>query len=184
MRSSARCRVLPPAPRSNPPPAAAPAPHPADCSSARMRQWLIGAYPASEILDNAYVMELYDVRALETRAEVTKSLFDTYTRMAYTRYEREELIINGISLAIVTFVAQYQARLVFSVPLRPALARIYDSLLKKHAHCVHYLYNQELVEEGLHVIEIPPVNGRIPPNSYEHKGTAPKRNASLPRRMG
>ncbi len=32
--------------------------------------------------------------------------------------------------AIVTFVAQYQARLVFSVPLRPALARIYDSLLK------------------------------------------------------
>ncbi|HHK8086920.1 TPA: hypothetical protein ACQVJ7_003433, partial [Serratia marcescens] len=72
-------------------------------------------------------MELYDVRALETRAEVTKSLFDTYTRMAYTRYEREELIINGISLAIVTFVAQYQARLVFSVPLRPALARIYDS---------------------------------------------------------
>lgn len=95
-----------------------------------MRQWLIGAYPASEILDNAYVMELYDVRALETRAELTKSLFDTYTRMAYTRYEREQLIINGIGLAIVTFVAQYQARLVFSVPLRPALARIYDSLLK------------------------------------------------------
>ena len=75
-------------------------------------------------------MELYDVRALETRAELTKSLFDTYTRMAYTRYEREQLIINGIGLAIVTFVAQYQARLVFSVPLRPALARIYDSLLK------------------------------------------------------
>ncbi|MDI6947555.1 hypothetical protein QML88_12280, partial [Serratia sp. Se-RSmG] len=44
----------------------------------RMRQWLIGAYPAPEVLDNAYVMELYDVRALETRAEVTRSLFDTY----------------------------------------------------------------------------------------------------------
>lgn len=67
-----------------------------------MRQWLIGAYPASEILDNAYVMELYDVRALETRAELTKSLFDTYTVMAYTRYEREQLIINGIGTAIVT----------------------------------------------------------------------------------
>ena len=150
----------------------------------RMRQWLIGAYPAPEVLDNAYVMELYDVRALETRAEVTRSLFDTYTRMAYTRYEREQLFINGIGLAIVTFVAQYQARLVFSVPLRPALARIYDSLLKKHAHRVHYLYNQELIEDGLYVIEIPPVNGRIPPNPYEHEGTLPKRDASLPRRMG
>lgn len=96
----------------------------------RMRQWLIGAYPTSEILDNAYAMELYDVKALEVRAEVARSLFDTYTRMAYTRYEREQLFINGIGLAIVTFVAQYQARLVFSVPLRPALARIYDSLLK------------------------------------------------------
>ncbi|HGA3040105.1 TPA: hypothetical protein ACIR5X_001628 [Serratia marcescens] len=150
----------------------------------RMRQWLIGAYPASEVLDNAYVMELYDVRALETRAEVTKPLFDTYTRMAYTRDEREQLFINGIGQAIVTFVAQYQARLLFSVPLRPALARIYDSLLKKHAHRVHYLYNQGLIEDGLYVIEIPPVNGRIPPNSHEHKGTAPKRNANLPRRMG
>ncbi|HAT4519084.1 TPA: hypothetical protein I9281_004058 [Serratia marcescens] len=150
----------------------------------RMRQWLIGAYPASEVLDNAYVMELYDVRALENRAEVTRSLFDTYTRMAYTRYEREQLFINGIGLAIVTFVAQYQARLVFSVPLRPALARIYDSLLKKHAHHVHYLHNQALIEDGLYVIEIPPVNGRIPPNPYEHKGTASKRDASLPRRMG
>ncbi|BEO17431.1 hypothetical protein SMQC19_07780 [Serratia marcescens] len=150
----------------------------------RMRQWLIGAYPASEVLDNAYVMELYDVRALENRAEVTRSLFDTYTRMAYTRYEREQLFINGIGLAIVTFVAQYQARLVFSVPLRPALARIYDLLLKKHAHRVHYLYNQELIEDGLYVIEIPPVDGRISPNPYEHKGTAPKRDASLPRRMG
>lgn len=150
----------------------------------RMRQWLIGAYPAPEVLDNAYVMELYDVRALETRAEVTRSLLDTYTRMAYTRDEREQLFINGIGLAIVTFVAQYQARLVFSVPLRPALARIYDSLLKKHAHRVHYLYNQALIEDGLYVIEIPPVNGRIPPNPYEHEGTAPKRDASLPRRMG
>ena len=150
----------------------------------RMRQWLIGAYPASEVLDNAYVMELYDVRALENRAEVTRSLFDTYTRMAYTRCEREQLFINGIGLAIVTFVTQYQARLVFSVPLRPALARIYDSLLKKHAHRVHYLYNQALIEDGLYVIEIPPVNGRIPPNPYEHEGTAPKRDASLPRRMG
>lgn len=150
----------------------------------RMRQWLIGAYPTSEILDNAYAMELYDVKALEVRAEVARSLFDTYTRMAYTRYEREQLFINGIGLAIVTFVAQYQARLVFSVPLRPALARIYDSLLKKHAHRVHYLYNQELIEDGLYVIEIPPVNGRIPPNPYEHEGTAPKRDASFPRRMG
>ncbi|WP_253722813.1 hypothetical protein [Serratia sp. FDAARGOS_506] len=59
----------------------------------RMRQWLIGAYPASEVLDNAYVMELYNVRALETRAEITRSLFDTYTRMAYTRDEREQLFI-------------------------------------------------------------------------------------------
>ncbi|MEX0633129.1 hypothetical protein M8494_17995 [Serratia ureilytica] len=67
---------------------------------------------------------------MEVRAEVARSLFDTYTRMAYSRYEREQLFINGIGLAIVTFVAQYQARLVFSVPLRPALARIYDSLLK------------------------------------------------------
>ncbi|WP_254623387.1 hypothetical protein [Serratia marcescens] len=103
-------------------------------------------FPASEVLDNAYVMELYDVRALETRAEVTKSLFDTYTRMAYTRDEREQLY--GIGLAIVTFVVQYQARLIFSVPLRPALARIYDSLVKKHAHHVHYLYNQALIEDG------------------------------------
>ncbi|MGQ6010297.1 hypothetical protein ACUNG2_15115 [Serratia sp. IR-2025] len=150
----------------------------------RMRQWLIGAYPASEVLDNAYAMELYDVRALETRAQVARSLFDTYTRMAYTRYEREQLFINGIGLAIVTFVVQYQARLIFSVPLRPALARIYDSLLKKHAHYVHYLYNTELIEDGLYVIEIPPVNGRIPPNPYEHEGTAPKRDASFPRGMG
>ncbi|MGP0940913.1 hypothetical protein ACJ8PQ_24540, partial [Serratia sp. CY74664] len=65
-----------------------------------------------------------------------------------------------------------------------ALARIYDSLLKKHARRVHYLYNQELIEDGLYVIEIPPVNGRIPPNPYEHEGTAPKRDASFPRRMG
>ncbi len=46
-----------------------------------MRQWLI-SLSCLEILDNAYVMELYD-GALETRAEVTKSLFDTYTVMAY-----------------------------------------------------------------------------------------------------
>ncbi|MGP0939880.1 hypothetical protein ACJ8PQ_18895, partial [Serratia sp. CY74664] len=42
----------------------------------RMRQWLIGAYPTSEILDNAYAIELYDVKALEVRAEVARSLFD------------------------------------------------------------------------------------------------------------
>ncbi|MEW7001645.1 hypothetical protein M5585_22595 [Serratia ureilytica] len=36
------------------------------------------------------------------------------------------------------------------------------------------MYNQELIEDGLYVIEIPPVNGRIPPNPYEHEGTAPK----------
>ncbi|MDH2268877.1 hypothetical protein [Serratia marcescens] len=80
-------------------------------------------FPASEVLDNAYVMELYDVRALETRAEVTKSLFDTYTRMAYTRDEREQLY--GIGLAIVTFVVQYPSEIDFQ---RTAQASVSQNL--------------------------------------------------------
>ncbi|CAI1536333.1 Uncharacterised protein [Serratia quinivorans] len=74
--------------------------------------------------------------------------------MGYTFSERERLFVDGIGKTIIDFVTQYQAKLVFSVPLRPALAKIYDSLLKKHAQRVQYLYKMEFIKDGLYVIEI------------------------------
>lgn len=119
-----------------------------------MRAWFSPVYTEQCILDNAYVIEFYDVKALIFAARQGRSAFDTYSHMGYTFSERERLFVDGIGKTIINFAIQYQARLVFSVPLRPALAKIYDHLLKKHAHGVQYSYKMEFIKDGLYVIEI------------------------------
>ncbi|QGH59827.1 hypothetical protein [Serratia proteamaculans] len=119
-----------------------------------MRAWFSHVYTDPDFLDNAYAIEFYDIKALSLATRQGRSAFDTYTPMGYTFSERERLFVDGIGKTIIDFVTQYQAKLVFSVPLRPALAKIYDSLLKKHAQRVQYLYKMEFIKDGLYVIEI------------------------------
>ncbi|CAI1639514.1 hypothetical protein [Serratia plymuthica] len=119
-----------------------------------MHHWFVHIYVDSEILDSAYMLEFYDIEALNFTVGQKRSAFDTYTTMNYTFRERELLFVRGVGEAIINFVARSQARLVFSAPLRPALAKIHDSLLKKHARRVQYLYKMEFIKDGLYVIEI------------------------------
>ncbi|ANS41971.1 hypothetical protein [Serratia inhibens] len=119
-----------------------------------MHHWFMHIYVDSEILDNAYMLEFYDIEALNFTVGQKHSAFDTYTTMNYTFRERELLFVKGVGEAIINFAARSQARLVFSAPLRPALAKTYDSLLKKHAQGVQYLYRMEFIKDGLYVIEI------------------------------
>lgn len=118
-----------------------------------MRLWFVDVYTHPKVLDHTYLIEFYDIKALAACDMNKRSQFDTYIMMKYSLYERDYLFVSGIGEAIFRFKMQSQARVLLCVPLRPALARIYDRLLKKHAHSVHCLYRADLVEDGLYVIE-------------------------------
>ncbi|TFZ52015.1 hypothetical protein E5C26_07605 [Serratia proteamaculans] len=119
----------------------------------KMRLWFKHIYTHSGILDHIYLIEFYDVKALTAHDINQRSQFDTFSVMRYSLREREKLFVNGLGEAILRFKKQSKAKVILCFPLRPALARIYDALLKKHAHSVHCLYRMDLVEEGLYVIE-------------------------------
>lgn len=120
-----------------------------------MRHWFAPVYVETALLNNAFSLEFYDVKALSDANRHQRSAFDTYTAMHYTLLQRERLFVAGIGETLLKFAYQYHARIIFSAPLRPALAKIYDFLLKKYAHTGHYLYKAEFVKDGLDVIEIP-----------------------------
>ncbi len=111
---------------------------------------------------NAFSLEFYDVKALSDVNRHRRSAFDTYTAMHYTLLQRERLFVVGIGETLLKFAYQYHARIILSAPLRPALAKIYDFLLKKYAHKGHYLYKIEFIKDGLYVIEIPRSPHSIP----------------------
>ena len=118
-----------------------------------MRHWFVHIYVDTGILDHTYLVEFYDVKALTARSTDKRSQFDTYSVMRFSLHEREQFFVDGIGEAILRFKRKSHARVIFSIPLRPALARIYDRLLKKHAQSVHCIYRLDLVEDGLYVIE-------------------------------
>ncbi len=119
----------------------------------KMRLWFTHIYTHSKILDYIYLIEFYDVKALTARDINQRSQFDTFSKMRYSLSERERFFVNGLGEAILRFKKQSEAKVILCFPLRPALARIYDRLLKKHAKSVHCLYRLDLVEDGLYVIE-------------------------------
>ena len=120
-----------------------------------MHHWFAPVYVDTTLLDNAFSLEFYDVKALSDASKHQRSAFDTYTAMHYTLLQRERLFVVGIGETLLKFAYQYHARIIFSAPLRPALAKIYDFLLKKHAEKGHYSYKIEFIKDGLYVIEIP-----------------------------
>ncbi|HGW6092235.1 TPA: hypothetical protein ACNIQI_000655 [Serratia marcescens] len=120
-----------------------------------MHHWFAPVYVETALLNNAFSLEFYDVKALNDANRHQRSAFDTYTAMHYTLLQRERLFVAEIGETLLKFAYQYHARIIFSAPLRPALAKIYDFLLKKYTHTGHYLYKVEFVKDGLYVIEIP-----------------------------
>lgn len=120
-----------------------------------MHHWFAPVYVETALLNNAFSLEFDDIKALSDANRHQRSAFDTYTAMHYTLLRRERLFVVGIGETLLKFAYQYHARIIFSAPLRPALAKIYDFLLKKYAHTGRYLYKIEFVKDGLYVIEIP-----------------------------
>ncbi|WP_273831738.1 hypothetical protein [Serratia marcescens] len=127
-----------------------------------MHHWFAPVYVDTTLLNNAFSLEFYDVKALSDADRHRRSAFDTYTAMHYTLFQRERLFVVGIGETLLKFAYQYHARIILSAPLRPALAKIYDFLLKKYAHKGHYLYKIEFIKDGLYVIEIPRSPHSIP----------------------
>lgn len=95
-----------------------------------MHHWFAPVYVDTAILNNAFSLEFYDVKALSDVNRHRRSAFDTYTAMHYTLLQRERLFVVGIGETLLKFAYQYHARIILSAPLRPALAKIYDFLLK------------------------------------------------------
>lgn len=75
-----------------------------------MRAWFSPVYTEQCILENAYVIEFYDVKALIFAARQGRSAFDTYSHMGYTFSERERLFVDGINYYQLRHTVSGQAR--------------------------------------------------------------------------
>ncbi|WP_238788552.1 MULTISPECIES: hypothetical protein [Serratia] len=72
-----------------------------------MRHWFAPVYVETALLNNAFSLEFYDVKALSDANRHQRSAFDTYTAMHYTLLQRERLFVAGIGETLLKFAYQY-----------------------------------------------------------------------------
>jgi len=106
----------------------------------------------NELLNNTFMVEFFDLQSIYSIAN--KSKFEKLSDMHYSLEELERFFVEGIAEAIFDVVNSSNATIIFSVPSRPALGRLYHQLLKKHAPTVNYTYREDIRNEvNLYVLE-------------------------------
>lgn len=73
--------------------------------------------------------------------------------MAFSHGELHQFLVEGVGQALELFFHQQSVAAMFAMPIRPALGKVYDRLLRRYAAEKGFIYNQTWLQEAVYVIE-------------------------------
>lgn len=79
--------------------------------------------------------------------------FNPDKRMFFSRRELEKFLVEGIGLAIGSFLREQASASLIAVAVRQALGHLYDNLLQRYAVRKGFYYHRTWVQEAVYVIE-------------------------------
>lgn len=98
--------------------------------------WVVGFYT----LDALFSLE-------------SEARYQADRRMAFSHGELQQFLVEGVGQALELFFHQQSVAAMFAMPIRPALGKVYDRLLRRYAAEKGFIYNQTWLQEAVYVIE-------------------------------
>ncbi len=111
-----------------------------------------GCYWSGYYLQNCcWLVDFYPYDALFSSELGARYKVDR--RMAFSYSELVRFLAEGVGQAVESFLQHQLVASLLAMPIHPALGKMYDRLLRRHAAEKGFIYNQTWLQEAVYVIE-------------------------------